>query len=405
MSHKILIVGGGFGGVRAALDLAGKRLPGVSVTLLTDKPYLEYYGALYRVVSGHAPWGVCIPLKDIVHGKNVEVVVDAVQMADLSSKEVTGASGKRYGFDTLLLAAGSATAYFNIPGMEEMSFSVKSTEEALALKRHIHEVFRRVKAATSNDERVPGAHIIVIGAGATGVEVAAELAVYGRGLAKEYGFPPSLVTVDIIEAMDRVAPMLPPDMSAKVEARLRKLGVNVFLNRSVTQAVEGQVILKDSDMKSQTVIWTAGVKAHRLAASVQGLALDRKGRVEVDESLQAKGAPGVYVLGDAAATPYSGMAQTAVYDGGFVAKVIASRLGRGAMPTYKPSKPSVALPVGPAWAAVHYMGMKFYGRVGWWLRRAADMKVYLMFLTPWQAWQVWRGKAGLSGCCDIVFKK
>src|SRR3989344_7569669 len=157
---KILIVGAGFGGVRVALDLAREKLPGVKITLLSDKSHFEYHPALYKVVTGRSPLETCIPLREIFKRKKVELVEDSVSRIDLAGRRVVGISGSEYPFDFLVLALGSETGYFNIPGLQELSYGFKSIEEALRLKKHLHELFSSCEK-TSPEERICAAHIVV----------------------------------------------------------------------------------------------------------------------------------------------------------------------------------------------------------------------------------------------------
>ncbi|MEK7498564.1 MAG: FAD-dependent oxidoreductase, partial [Patescibacteria group bacterium] len=172
---KIVIVGGGFGGVETALSLLRKNLVNVKITLISSNPHFEYTPALYRVVAGVSPLEVCIPLKDIFEGKNIEVVRDTIVNVDTQGKAIKGVSGSVYTFDYCVLALGGEIAYFDIPGLKEFSFGFKSIHQALRLKRHLHEIFDSCKEGTS-EEKVCACHVLVVGAGATGVELAGELA-------------------------------------------------------------------------------------------------------------------------------------------------------------------------------------------------------------------------------------
>ena len=152
---------------------------------------------------------------------------------------------------------------------------------------------------------------MVIGGGPTGVEMCGELMDYARKLARKHGSDQSMVTVDLIEAAPRLLPTMPADVSDAVYDQMHRRGVNVFLNRTVIKEEVDELFLKDSRIKTNTVIWTAGVITSRLIGKIEGLELDKRGRVVVDQYLQAKGHKHVYVIGDAASTPYSGLAQTA----------------------------------------------------------------------------------------------
>lgn len=390
---KIIVVGGGFGGVAAALRLAKKYLPGTKVVLISDKPHLEYHAALYRVVTGGSPLEVCIPLRDVFEGTGVEIIEDLISAADLKGRRLSGASGSKYAYDFLILALGSETAYFDIPGLSQLSFGFKSITESLRLKRHLHEMMR--------GRDVAAGHFVIIGGGASGVELAGDLAHYAETLAKKHGFDRSMITIDLIEAAPRLAPAMPEDFSEELRHRLHSLGVNIFLNRTVTKEDVEQVYLKDMQIKSDTVIWTAGVKPNKLYGEIKGFARDKKGRVVVDEFLHARGFDDVFVIGDGAATPFAGMAQTAMHNGRYAADTIAAALeNRKAFP-YEPKKPAYVIPAGPGWAAAIVGGVQIYGRLGWYLRRVADFKVYTQILPLRKAFIAFQDGKRLCESCPI----
>lgn len=350
--HRIVIIGGGFGGVTAARHLAGQA--DASVTLVADEPWLEYYGVLYRLIRGGPISQACIPLAMVLPA-SVTVVIDRAKSADAHAKTVQTEAGKTLSYDTLILAPGAEPAYFGIPGMQEHSLSMSNVHEALRIHGYVLEH--------------PG-RFVVIGGGATGVEVSGEL----------IGYLPT-VQVELIEAMDRLLPQTEPATSARVLKRLRALGVNVRLNTAVASVEQGMVHLKDgSTIDASAIVWTAGVKASGMLATVAGLELDKKGRAIVDEHLHAKGVSDVYVLGDSAATPFSGMAQTAYADGRFVARVIAARRSGTTLPSYNPSAPAYAIPAGRGWAATKFGVIRAFGFFGYVLRRAADIHVYMLLL-------------------------
>lgn len=396
---KIVIVGGGFGGVRAALDLAGKKIPGAHITLISDKPHFEYTPALYRVVTGRSPLEVCIPLHEIFAGRDVEVVQDQITAIDVSAKTLAGQSGARYGYDYLVLALGSETSYFNIPGIKENSFGFKSIAEALRLKRHLHEVFVGYK------EKKDGAmKFVIIGAGASGVELAGELAIYLKQLTRRHKLKKPPVSIDLIEAAPRALASMPEDVSGWVADRLKKLGVNLMLGKTVTEEEASEVHLKDVVLKTKTVIWTVGVRPNHLYSEISDLSFDKKGKVEVNEYLEAVHAPDVYVIGDAAGTPYSGLAQTAGADAKCATENIRRKILGERLKKYKPQKPAHAIPVGPGWAAVVIGGLKICGRLGWWLRRAADLRFFLSILPPKKALAAFQSGKTICESCSICSK-
>jgi len=358
MAHRIVIVGGGFGGITAALALHKEHLQECEITLVTTKPWLEYYGVLYRLIAGADASQACLPLNIVLGHTQTTVVIDQITAVDPSAKTIQGKHAS-YSYDTLLLAPGSTPAYFNIPGMEEHSITMKCADDALAIR------------AIVQNQKDSGPYIIV-GGGPTGIEIAGEI----------MGIVPT-ATVHLIEAMDRLLPIVEPSASAKVLQRLKNLNVNVHLSTAVAGADAHGITLKDgTTMAASTLIWTAGVRAHPILETIPGLELDKRKRVVVDEQLRAKGQADIFVLGDCASTPYAGMAQTAVEDGNHVAHVIAAMRKNKPLPIYKPIAPAYAIPVGGAWSAVKFGVLKVYGLIGHALRRAADLHVYALVL-PW----------------------
>ncbi len=400
---RIVIVGAGFGGIRLALDLARRRLPYTRIILISDKPHFEYHAALYRVVTGHSPLETCVPLREIFAHTPVELLEDRIVEINLEKKELKGNSGTRYEYETLVLALGSETEYFNIPGLKENSYGFKTVSEALALKRHLHEMMVAVSKVGTMDEKVKAAHFVVVGGGASGTEIAGDLAHYAKKIAVTHKLDASIVTIDVVEAAPRLVSMLLPKFSERVESRLRELGVNIFLNRAVVQEEVETVYLKDMQFKTQTLIWTAGIRAHRLLAATSNLGTDKKGRVVVDEYLRAKNHEDVFAIGDAAATTYSGMAQTAIYDAHYVAERIAENtLGNHAWRLkYVPRKPWYVIPAGHHWAGAQIGKLLFFGRVGWFLRRLADFRAFTMLMPARKAISTFLSTSKFSETCPL----
>ena len=378
---NLIIIGGGYAGVKIALKLAKKHLPNLKITLITGKAYFEYYPTIYRVAVGYSPLQVCISLSEIFAGTSVEIIEDRVTRVDLEHKIIVGGIDSPYTYDYLVLAVGAETSFFNIPGLQEHSYGVKSISQALQLKQHIGEMLQPADPATAPEQKVIAGHFVVVGAGPTGTELSGELMKYGRAMAKKQGGDPSLVTVDLIEAAPRVMPTMPADVSAKVEERLRSLGVNIFINRAVIKQEGDDLILKDGVIKTKTVIWTAGVKTNSLIGEIAGLELDRRGRVVVDGYLQAKGHKDVFVAGDAASTEFGGTAQTADSDGKYLAQIIGEKVsGIRTHTLYVPHKPIYAIPVGPGWAVVLWGNTRIIGGLAYILRRLADLRYFMSIL-------------------------
>lgn len=396
----IVIVGGGFAGIRCALDLYHRLGTTARIVLVSDRPHFEYHAALYRIVTGRSPMEVCIPLEEIFADTRVQIVQDTITGADTLKKTVRGSSDSVYHYDYLVLAPGSETTYFNIPGLEQRAFGFKSIDEALRLKNHLHGIFSSC-VRTSAEDKECTAHVVVVGGGASGTELAGELVVYMKKLARQHQLDPSVVQVDLIHSGDRLVELLPEAVSHRIEQHLKQLGVRIMLNERLMKEEVERAYLKDMELKTKTVVWTAGVAPHHLIKSISGLTTDKKGRVMVDEHLQAQGAVNVFVLGDSAATPKTGMAQTALHDGSFVASIITHRIKRQPTPTYRSPKIIYSIPAGPGWAATVSGPKTYYGTVGWWYRRFIDWQFFKSFL-PWRkALAVFMDDRHLSENCPI----
>lgn len=389
---NIVIVGGGFGGIKAALELSKDK--DISITLISDKPDFQYYPALYSSATGHSHLESWVPLGTIFAGiKNIHVVLDTITTIDPVKKAVTGTSGADHHYDQCILALGVVTTYFGIKGLDVYAYGIKSAEEITRLKQHL---YHDIAENHSMDNCY-----VVIGAGPTGVELSAALGSYIERLANHHGVKEDeRPCVELIEAAPRILPRMSERTAAIVSKRLRKLGVNIQTGQTVESATADQIIVGGKPMSSRTVIWTAGVMNHPFYQdNAKHFTLLPNKRVKVDEFMMA--APDVYVIGDNAATPFSGLAQTALHDAIFVAKNIRrSRHGK-APKKYKAVKPPVVVPVGDNWAILEWHGFRVGGWIGSMLRRAADFIGYNDMLPLGQALGVWHASMVME---DDYFK-
>lgn len=393
---EILIVGAGFAGITAALELYKQKDSNTHIRLVSTKPYFEYHGAMYRTVTGRSPLETCLPLWNIFSGTDVDVISDAVRRIDASNHKAIGRSGSAYRYDVLILALGTDPFFPDIPGIKEYTFGFQSERDALRLKRRVHSLFSDSSAPDS------ARTFAIVGAGASGVEMAGEMALYAKKVAKCHGLSEGSVFVELIEAQERILPTFPEGAARRVEKRLRSIGVKIHLGKRINAIGPKAVTFSSGDeVRTKTVIWTAGLRANRLYKDLVGARVDSIGRVEVDEFFRAKGAENVYVIGDGAAVPDSGMAQAAVAHAKQVARVVGVE---GSLEPYHPIKSIYALPVGRGWASVTFGNFSIYGRIGWIVRRLADFKVFLMFLSFGRAWDLFRAGAVKSEecpqCCE-----
>ena len=370
MSKKdVLIVGGGFGGVKAALDLSDHE--NYKVTLLSDRDSFEYHPTLYHTATGGSREVSNIPLNEIFKDKNVEIVQGKADKLNREKKTIHTKDGKKYEYDILILALGAVTNYFGIKGMQEYSFGIKSLEEAEELKAHLHKQLIH--------DQHPDINYIIIGGGPTGIELAGALPGYVHEIMERHGIKKRKLHVDLVEAAPRLMPRMPKSVSRAFAKRLRSLGVKLYLGTPVQAETADSLLMNGKYVRSHTVVWTAGVANNPFFAA-NGFQLSQNGKVQVDKLLQAW--PGIFVLGDNADTPFAGMAQTALQDAHFVVENL-ERHAEGKRPyAYKAKKPIYVTPAGPFWAAVVWGKLHIYGKLGWLIRQAADWIGY-KDLNPW----------------------
>ena len=375
---QITIVGGGFGGVKAALELSRDKKS--HITLITDKTDFQYYPGLYGTATGKSHLQSWVPLGEIFAGiNNINVVIDTATKIDKSNKSITGASGTVYRYHTLVLALGSVTTYFGIKGLDQYAYGIKSEAEIKKLKQHLLDEFSKPNGVDKD--------ILVVGAGPTGVELASALGTYLKELKEHFKQPEPRIRISIIEAGPRVLPRMSEEASALVATRLKELGVHVELNKKVEEETVDSLIVSGKPIKSHTVIWTSGVANNPFfAANADQFELSKNGKVVVDNYLRSGSS--VYVIGDNAFTKFSGLAQTALKDAIFISRHILGESKK----KYVAKMPPVVVPVGEKWAIFEYKKIRLSGNIASMIRSAADFVGYSDILPFGQALGVWRAQ-------------
>ena len=384
IEKKVVIVGGGFAGIEVAKKLS--RHTGISVTLISKNPFFEYYPALYKLVTGALAIEVCVPYEKIFRNGRVSFVEGLYTGYSKEKKEVTLSDGRSFSYDYLVLAMGSETNYFNIPGIKEFAFSFKSAAEALALKQHFLNLLQESKDV-SKEELAKRFSVTVVGGGPSGVELAGDITTYLRKMAKRYHIDPSFVSVDLFESNPRVLAMLPEKVSQKVEARLRHLKVNIYTNRTIkAQDLDG-ITASGMTMASGTVVWTAGTK---ISQSFETLPLDSKFRVMVENDFSLPDDTSVFVIGDGASAKGAGLAQGAIAHGKYVGHTILNRVHQLPPAPFKGKTTGYVVPVGHGWAIFTYKKIIISGFLAWLLRSAVDFKYFTSIVSPWYVLEVFR---------------
>ncbi len=340
----MVIVGGGFAGLHAAKGLA--HLP-VDVTLLDRRNYNLFQPLLYQVaLAVLSPADIAQPIRSILrHQPNTEVLMDEVVGIDVAAHQVSLASGSKVAYDYLVLATGATHSYFGNEAWAHLAPGLKTIEDATEIRRRVLLAFELAERQMVEHGWHPPLNFVVIGGGPTGVELAGAICDIAQ-LFMRHDFrhiDPTKSRVLLLEGSPRVLAAYPPDLSAKAEAELTKLGVEVHTQTQVTGVGPGWVEAKSENgttrMDAVVTLWAAGVQASPLGKML-GAPLDKKGCVLVDDKLNPPGLPEVFVLGDLAHVEQDGhqvpgVAQPAMQMGDHVAKMLAADLKGAKRPGFR----------------------------------------------------------------------
>lgn len=398
MKPKILIIGAGFAGVFAAKKLDQLCGSEAEITLVSNTPHFELHANFYKVVSDCSPEQACIPLVKIFNNTSVRLVTDTIVQFSTKHKIATGIQGDRYNFDYALLTLGSQNAYFGIQGVSNFSQSLRTIQEAVRLSRHIHDTLTEKKE--NGDQGIT--EIAIVGGGPSGVEIAGELSFRLNELAEQNGLDRSRIKIELIEAMDHILPMLNANESAQVAKRLQKLGVNVKTNAKVEKEIETGLIINGDELKTKTVIWTAGAKAHQLYQD-WGFQTGKCGRVIVNDYLQTIDNPEVYISGDGALAPGAGMAWPAIDMGETAAANIYNNINKKLQQKYEAKKHATFIPVGRAWGIAKYPNITLTGSLGFFARELHILRLLLKILPLPQVLSIIQSENEICSACDTHF--
>jgi NADH dehydrogenase len=402
-AHRIVIVGGGFGGLQAARGLRGAP---VEITLIDRRNFHLFQPLTYQVATGAlSPGETAYPLRAMFNrNRNVRVLLAEVDRFDLERREVVLRSvddlpaPEPVPYDTLIVAGGSHYSYFGHDDWSAHAAEVKSLESALTVRSRILAAFEAAELERDPERRSEYLTFVVVGAGPTGVEMAGQIAELARDtLRRDFrAADPGSGRILLVEAADRVLTAFPPSLSAKAERSLRRLGVTPVLDSTVVDVDATGVTLQDADgatprIPTRTVVWAAGVTASGLAgqlAELTGAEKDRAGRVTVEADLTLPGHPEVFALGDmvrvrgrdGTAITFPGVAPVAIQQGRYAAKAVRARLKDRALPPFRYHDKGNLATIGRAAAVADIKGIKLSGFLAW----TTWLLVHLFYLVGFQ---------------------
>jgi NADH dehydrogenase len=391
--QRVVIVGGGFGGLYAARKLKGAA---VDVTLIDRRNFHLFQPLLYQVATGGlSPGEIASPLRAVLsRQRNVEVLLGEVVDLDVEGRRVILRDGEA-AYDQLVLATGATDHYFGHDQWEKLAPGLKTVEDATEIRSRVLLAFERAERETDPAARRALLNFVIVGAGATGVELAGALGEIANDTLRHdfRHINPAEAGILLIEGTDRVLPTFPPSLSAKAEKQLIALGVRTRHSALVTNIDSEGVTLesggKAEHIAARTVLWAAGVRASRLGqvlAERTGAKLDRAGRVSVEPDLSVPGHQEIHVIGDLAnfshqtGAPLPGVAPVAMQEGRYVARLIRKQLrGETAAPFRYFNKGNLAT-IGRNRAVADFGFLRVAGFAAWFLW----VFVHLMYLVEFE---------------------
>lgn len=380
--HRVVIVGGGFGGLYAAKYL-GKS--GAEVLLIDKRNFHLFQPLLYQVATGGlSPGDITSPLRAVLKRyRNIRVIKGVVSEIDAARKNVLLEDGSRCPYDSLILAPGNRHHYFGNPGWEQRAPGLKTIEDALEMRKRIFQAFESAEREEDPDLQAAWLTFLVVGGGPTGVELAGALAELAYATLKDdfRRIDPRSAKIILLEGGPRILPAYPESLSQKARRSLEKLGVEVRTGTLVSDIQEEQVTIQaggeSAILNSRTILWGAGVQAAPLGAQLAeaaGAALDKIGRVMVDPYLNPEGHPEIFVIGDLAhcagadGKALPGVAPVAMQQGRYAARLIRKRLHGRTLPPFR------------------YINKGNLAVIG---RNAAVADLGFTRFSGWPAWVVW----------------
>lgn len=404
---KIIILGGGFGGIRVALDLEKKIGDETKITLIDRNSYHLFVPALYEVASAYVvkkdPFAVrlkktiCVPYSDIFEGKKANFMQAKVSAIDTENKKIVTEGGEILDYDYLVIALGNQVADFGVSGVKEYAFKFKDLEDALLLNRKIDELIKEVAAGI----RSRPINMVVVGAGFTGIEVAAEFAHYIKKLSKTLGIKGRCERIMVLQSGPKILPSISNSERISILKRLTMLGVEVVTGAEAEKVGGDYIKLKNGKcLNVDVVIWATGICLPDILVKTSAFPLTENKKIKVNNNLEISALSGVFAVGDniefidtKTDKPVPALAYIAADHGKIVAKNILRLINNKKLVEYKPFYSVWIAPVGGKYAIAHIWGFKISGLSGWIIREIVDLK-YMLSILPFK-------KAVLIICQEI----
>jgi NADH dehydrogenase len=395
--HQVVILGGGFGGLVAAQTL--KPAKEAEITLIDKRNFHLFQPLLYQVATGSlSPGDIAAPIRGILsRQKNAQVLLGEAVDVDPVSKKVILLDGGDFPYDSLIIATGSQTSYYGKDQWRAWAPSLKTIEEATAIRHKLLYAFERAERSTTEADARAWLTFAIVGAGATGLELAGALAEIARETLRHdfRHIRPEEARIILLEGGDRVLSAYPPDLSAKAQKLVEKLGVEVMKGAMVTDIDadgltykhEGEIIR----LPARSVLWTGGVTANEFGKRVAERThaeTDRTGKIKVLPDLTVPGYSDIFVVGDLASAmdkhgkPLPGVAQPAIQEGRYAGRVIQARLkSQEPLPPFHYFDKGDMAVIGRAAAVADIFGIHVSGFLAWFVW----LFIHLMYIVEFQS--------------------
>ena len=408
---KVVIIGGGFGGLNCSLGLKRSKC---QILMIDKTNHHVFQPLLYQVASAAlSSENIAVPIRDILKKQqNTQVIMANIETIDKENKCVIANDGQRYPYDYLVLAPGARHSYFGHEEWEPFAPGLKTVEDALQIRDHVLMAFELAEKCEKKQDALKYLRFVIIGGGPTGVELAGAIAEISRySLFKNFRrIRPEQSEIYLIEGLKEVLPSYPLELSRQAHKDLENMGVKVLTDSKVTNITKEGVYLDDMLIATPNVIWAAGNQASPLLKSL-GIPLDRQGRALVESDLSLPGYPEIFCIGDAANfNNLPGIAPVAIQQGKYVASLIAKQIPKDKRKPFKYFDKGNMATIGRAKAVAVLGKYTFSGFIAWlaWgfihILYLINFRNRLIVMMQWGFWYI-TGKRNVRLITHSIDKK
>lgn len=398
--HRVVIVGGGFGGVSVARQLARRvSRKNLEIVLIEERDAHVYTPWLYEVATAMSPVHsetfvrrarrrASVPFLHFPGFQGIRIVRAKVENISPDGLLVTCTDGTTLRADALVIAVGSLANDFGIPGVMTFASPLKTPKEAESIALQLRRLLRDIE-----EKRIEKATVAVVGAGANGVELVAEMAAVRKIFCDVQGLDMARMRLVLCDSGAEPVSMFPASVRARVARRLRVLGVEFFGKTTVKEVTAGEIRAGDLTLPFDLLVWSAGVKSRKEPGEVWGLPVNERGRVRVASTFVVEGKKNIFALGDAVARagerPDPQSAQAASAQAPYVAKNVIAFLAGKELTPFPGKKWQTLLAVGGSYGVGQVFGIPFSGRIAFYVRRLVDLKYFLSVFPMRHAMILW----------------